>query len=173
MESEKTSPIDRDGVPPGQGESRERVGGGGGLDFIPDGSPDNRRTRLAGRKDRGGGPDLPAKVHDWLIRTTRVHAHLCYVVRCFAKPAGNEPGDTVEARAARRDRTLLHDCWAYAMGELASLQDELEAEMEPAEAVKHRPGSPEKIATMAERAARLESIFAPGDADLDSGPYVR
>lgn len=59
------------------------------------------------------------------------------------------------------------------MGELASLQDELAAEMEPAEVVKHRPGSPEKIATMAERAARLESIFAAGDADLDAGPYVR
>lgn len=153
MEPDKYSPIDRDTSPPGEA-------------ILPEKTAGNRRTRLAGRKGRSG-PDLPPKMHDWLIRTTRIHANLCYYVRCFGRPAADEPGDTVEARAARRDRTLLYDCWAFAIGELMQLQAELSAEMEPAEVTRHRPGSPGKVEIMAERAARLESIFTDGDALFD------
>lgn len=134
---------------------------------LPAGREGNRRTRLARRKTAGGGqagPDLPPKVHLWLIRTTRVHAHLCYIVRCFGRPAADEPGDTVEARASRRDRTLLFDCWAHAIGELSQLQAELSAEMEPAEATDHLPGSPEKMEVLAARLARRESLFSDRDA---------
>jgi len=135
--------------------------------FLPSQVPNNRRTRLAGRKDRGdSGPDLPPKIHNWLIRTTRIHAHLTYIVRSFARPAADTPGDTVEARAERRDRTLLDDCWSFAMNELAQLQAELAADMEPDEPTTHRPGTPGKIETLAERAARLQSLFH----DRDAGP---
>lgn len=133
--------------------------------FAPTATRGNRRTRFAGRKQRGG-PTLPPKMHSWLIRTTRVHAALCYCARAFAKPPADTPGDTVEARAARRDRTLLFDFWAAAVAELTELQNELAADMEPVTSVPHRPGSPEKIETLAARAARLESLFRDDDAPL-------
>lgn len=153
MESEKISPIDRDELPPG------------GADFLPAAAKENRRTRLSNKKRPGEvRPELSPRLHDWLIRTTRIHAHLCYYVRCFGRPEGDTPGDTVEARAERRDRTLLYDCWAHAIGELLQLQAELSEEMKPGDATKHPPGSPGKVSIMRERADRLESIFADADA---------
>lgn len=124
-----------------------------------------KRTRLAGRKDRGGGPNLPPKIHGWLIRTTRVHAHLTYIVRSFAQARTREAGDGVEARASRHDRTLLHDCWTYGINELELLRSELHADMEP-QPVGHRPGSPEKVAELEQRAERLQNLFADADARI-------
>ena len=112
--------------------------------IMPARTPENRRTRLAGRKDRGGPrPNLPPKLHNWLIRTTQVHAHLCYCVRAFGRPPADTPGDTVEARAERRDRTLLYDFWSHAIRELTQLQNELAADMEPQAATSHTPGTAE------------------------------
>lgn len=159
MESEQSSPIDRD-TPPS-----------GGADFMPEAARENRRTRLSKRKRPGKTqPELTPRLHNWLIRTTRIHAHLCYYVRCFGRPAKDTPGDTVEARAERRDRTLLYDCWAFAIGELLQLQAELSEEMEPEDATRHSPGSQEKVEVMRGRAERLESIFTEGDARLIPRP---
>lgn len=127
----------------------------------PANSERNRRTRLAPRKGRSG-PRLPPKIHSWLIRTTRVHAHLCYLVRVFAQPAANNVGETIEARAARRDRTLLYDCWTHAANELEQLRTEVAAEMEPP-ATKTRPGSAERVEELRRRAERLQDLFADGD----------
>ena len=124
-----------------------------------------KRLRLAGRKDRAGGPNLPPKIHGWLIRTTRIHAHLTYIVRSFAQARGRLAGDSVEARASRHDRTLLHDCWTYGVTELELLRAELHAEMEPGP-VGYRPGSPEKVAELEQRAERLQNLFTDADARL-------
>lgn len=124
-----------------------------------------KRARLAARKDRAGGPSLPPKIHRWLIRTTRVHAHLTYIVRSFAQARARMAGDSVEARASRHDRTLLHDCWTYSVNELELLRAELNAEMEPGP-VGYRPGSPEKVAELEQRAERLQNLFTDADARL-------
>lgn len=133
--------------------------------FAPTAAQGNRRSRFSKKKQRGG-PTLPPKMHSWLIRTTRIHAALCYCARVFAKPPADTPGDTVEARAARRDRTLLYDFWAHAINELTELQNELAADMEPTASVPHRPGSPEKVEALAARAACLQSLFRDDDARL-------
>jgi hypothetical protein len=127
-------------------------------------SESNRRTRLAPRKDRGHGRVLPPKIHSWLIRTTRVHAHLCYIVRSFATSA-DDGGDSVEARAARCDRTLLWDCWTHGINELEQLRSEVSAEMEspPTES---RPGTAEKVAVLERRASVQGWLFVTGDAKL-------
>ena len=106
---------------------------------------------------------MPPKIHSWLIRTTRVHAHLCYIVRVFGQPQANSKGDTIEARAARRDKTLLLDCWTYAQSELDQLRQEVSAEMEPP-ATKTAPGSAERIVELARRAERGQNLFTDGDA---------
>lgn len=108
---------------------------------------------------------LPPKIHGWLIRTTRIHAHLCYIVRAFGSPASTAPGDTVEARAARRDKTLLLDCWTHGIAELDQLRTELLADMEPT-ATTHAPGSAAKIAELQRRVAANASLFADGDRPL-------
>jgi hypothetical protein len=56
MDNDKCSPIDREAPP------QPKAGG-----------EKNCRTRI----DR----ELPAELKDWLVRTSRVHAHLCAIVR--------------------------------------------------------------------------------------------
>ena len=128
-------------------------------------APGNRRTRLAPKKTRAGARRLPPRIHSWLIRTTRVHASLCYLVRCFGREHHTDEGDTVEARAARNDRTLLYDFWTQNIVELEQLRTELSAEMEP-HATAHPPGTPGKVDELERRAARLQNLFRDGDAPL-------
>lgn len=126
---------------------------------------ENRRTRLAPKKGRANARRLPPRIHSWLIRTTRVHASLCYLVRCFGQTHHTDVGDTVEARAARNDRTLLYDFWTHNINELEQLRQELDAEMQPF-ATAHAPGSPGKVDELERRAARLQNLFRDGDAPL-------
>lgn len=130
-----------------------------------DRGPGNRRTRLAPRKSRANARRPPPKIHAWLIRTTRVHAHLCYIVRAFGQGHTTDVGETVEARASRFDRTLLYDCWTHSINELEQLRQELGVEMEPV-ATSHPPGTPEKVNELERRAARLQNLFRDGDAPL-------
>lgn len=102
-------------------------------------------------------------MHAWLIRTTRVHAHLCYIVRAFGQGNDAAKGDSVEARAGRYDPSLLYDCWTHSINELEQLRNELSAEMEP-QATPHAPGTPGKIADLRRRAAACMSLFGAGDA---------
>lgn len=130
-----------------------------------DNAPGNRRTRLAPKKGRANARRPPPKIHAWLIRTTRVHAHLCYIVRAFGQGHTTDVGETVEARAARYDRTLLYDCWTHSINELEQLRHELNAEMEPF-ATAHPPGTTGKVDELERRATRLQNLFRDGDAPL-------
>jgi len=130
---------------------------------VPSGKADkNRRTRL----DKG----LPPELREWLTRATRIHAHICYIVRLFGNPsqAGGQSnaGDTYEARAARGDRTLLYDALTYCGDEMEMLRAEIEAAMEAAPPTDAEPGSREKVAVMLARAEAGHSIFIPGDAGI-------
>jgi hypothetical protein len=125
-------------------------------------SEPNRRTRL-----RSG---LPKPVHNWLIRISRVHAHLCYTVRLFARPetAGGQSleGETYAARAARGDRTLIHDSCLLGRDELDAIVAEVQAVMDAAPPTESLPGTSSKVDEMERRAARGESIFVDKDAKI-------
>ena len=115
----------------------------------------NRRTRFA-RK-------VPDRLRDWLIRTTRIHAHLCAVVRLYARPGDADPeGDTYASRAARCDQTLLFDALRTASDESTIIADEIFACMAPTGTVA-LPGTADKVAIMRQRALRGESLFSERD----------
>lgn len=122
----------------------------------------NRRTRL--------DKELPAELKQWLTKASRIHAHICYVVRLFGNPsrAGgtSNAGETYEARAARGDRTLLFDCLSFCGDEIDRLRNEVQASMDSAPPTSAVPGSAEKVAVMLARAERGESIFIKGDAPI-------
>lgn len=126
------------------------------------GGEKNRRTRLS--------RELSTTVRDWLIRTTRVHAHLCYMVRLFGRPetAGGQSldGEAYAARAARGDRTLLYDAFTFSIDELTTLRNEVAKEMDAAEPTAARPGTPEKVAALSLRVDRGQSLFIEKDAPL-------
>lgn len=147
MDTDKCSPIDREGVVPGAGASGTQ----------------GRRTRL----EKGLAPELA----DWLRRTVRVHAHLLAIVRLYGNPskAGGQSreGEAYAARAARGDRTMLYDALSVARDELDTIREEVYRVMESASPTKHPPGSPEKVAIMAERLHRGESLFITGDGSTD------
>jgi hypothetical protein len=133
-----------------------------GLVADAQGRQGNRRTRL----DKG----LPAEMKEWLTRASRIHAHICYIVRLFGNPskAGgtSNAGETFEARAARGDRTLLFDCLRFCGDEIELLRDEVQARMDAAPPTSAPPGSAEKVAVMLARAENGESIFIEGDAGI-------
>lgn len=118
-----------------------------------------RRTRLAA----GTCPRLAG----WLHRVARVHAHLCAIVRLYGNPdkAGGQSlqGETYAARAARGDRTLLYDAVGLSIDELGEIRNEIQVVIDSAPATAATPGSAEKVAEMARRAERGESLFIEGD----------
>lgn len=120
----------------------------------------NRRCRLH--------RDLDPKIRDWLVRLTRAHAHLCYMVRLFGNPsiAGGQSllGDTFAERAAAGDRTLLYDACSYVMDEIGGIRHEIDVAMDAAPPTHHLPGTAEKVAVMFQRAERGEALFIEGDA---------
>lgn len=97
----------------------------------------------------------------------RVHAHLCAIVRLYGNPskAGGQSnqGETYAARAARGDRTLLYDAVGLSIDELAEIRNEIQALIDAAPPTQAAPGSAEKVAEMARRAERGESLFIDGD----------
>lgn len=118
-----------------------------------------RRTRLR----PGTCPRLAA----WLHRVARVHAHLCAIVRLYGNPnrAGGQSlqGETYAARAARGDRTLLYDAVGLSIDELTEIRNEIQAVLDAAEPTAAGPGTADKVAEMARRAERGESLFVDGD----------
>jgi len=134
-----------------------------GVVEIPNGprqSDPHRRTRVAAEVD----PQL----RGWLRRCAQCHAHITTVVRLFGNPAraGGQSllGETYAARAARGDRTLLHDCCCHVMNEMDDLRREILAEMEAAPPCPHPPGSRAKVDEMERRAHGGYSLFIDGDA---------
>ena len=117
-----------------------------------------RRTRLAA--------GLPPRLSRWLRRVTRVHAHLCNVVRLYGEARANViAGDQWRARALAGDRTILLDAIGFAAGELEAVRVQIETDMEDAAPVAAAPGSPEKVAALALRVERFQSLFVAGDTD--------
>jgi hypothetical protein len=118
-----------------------------------------RRTRIAS----GTCPRLTG----WLHRVARVHAHLCAIVRLYGNPsqAGGQSnqGDTYAAKAARGDRTLLYDAVGLSIDELVEIRNDIQAVIDTATPTAARPGSADKVAEMARRAERGESLFIDGD----------
>jgi hypothetical protein len=118
-----------------------------------------RRTRLAA--------GLPPRLSRWLRRVTRVHAHLCNVVRLYGEARANViAGDQWRARALAGDRTILLDAIGFAAGELESVRQQIETDMDDAAPVAAAPGSPEKVAALALRVERFQSLFVAGDTDI-------
>ena len=118
-----------------------------------------RRTRLAA--------GLPPRLSRWLRRVTRVHAHLCNVVRLYGEARANViAGDQWRARALAGDRTILLDAIGFAAGELEAVRLQIETDMDDAPPVAAAPGSPEKVAALALRVERFQSLFVAGDTDI-------
>jgi hypothetical protein len=88
-------------------------------------------------------------------------------VRLYGRPdrAGGQSnqGETYAARAAAGDRTLLYDCLTVSRDELDAIRGEVEAAMEAAAPTSAPPGTTDKVAEMARRAERGESLFIQGD----------
>jgi hypothetical protein len=99
-------------------------------------------------------------------------------VRLYGDPskAGGQSnqGETYAARAARGDRTLLYDAIGLSIDELTEIRNEIQAEIDAAPPTQAAPGSREKVAEMARRAERGESLFVDGDGSrLVTGPTGR
>jgi hypothetical protein len=75
-------------------------------------------------------------------------------------------GETYADRAARGDRTLLHDCCLFIVDEMNELRREILAEMDAAPPTHHQPGSRGKVDEMERRANGGYSLFIVGDADI-------
>lgn len=125
----------------------------------------NRRSRFKA--------DLAPDLRKWLTRVSRIHAQLCSLVRLYAEPyrAGGQSlgGETYAARAARGDRTLLHDALNNSVNEITAIRDAVSAVMASAPSTAAKPGSHEKVAEMSRRFQRGEWLFIDGDGD-PSGP---
>jgi hypothetical protein len=132
---------------------------GSGLESSGNAHAVRRRTRLAA--------GLPPRLSRWLRRVTRVHAHLCNVVRLYGEARANViAGDQWRARALAGDRTILLDAIGFAAGELEAVRLQIENDMDDAAPVAAAPGSPEKVAALALRVERFQSLFVAGDTDI-------
>ena len=118
-----------------------------------------RRTRLR--------PGTCPRLAGWLHRSARVHAHLCAIIRLYGNPskAGGQSnqGETYAGRAARGDRTLLYDAIGLSIDELVEIRNEIQVVIDAATPTQAAPGSVDKVAEMARRAERGESLFVDGD----------
>ena len=118
----------------------------------------NRRTRLA--------QSLPPRLSRWLRRVTRVHAHICNVVRLYGNVRASAiVTDEWRMRALAGDQTILADAIGFAVCELTAIREEIDAVMDDAPPTAALPGSPEKVAAMALRVERFQSLFVAGDTE--------
>lgn len=123
----------------------------------------NRRTRIG----RHVAPQLRA----WLQDCSRIHAHLCSIVRLYSQPdraggAGLE-GDCYTQRLAAGDPSVLHDALGVAADHILALRAEIGAWMDDVQPTDDQPGSPGKLQTMVDRAAVGRSLFCDRDAKID------
>lgn len=131
-------------------------------DFLtPSGRPDpNRRTRIAAEVDH--------ELRGWLKRAAAAHAHIACIVRLFGNPAraggASLQGEDYAERLARGDRTILHDCVTFVRDEMDELRRDIERRMDDTPPTAHLPGTPQKVAVLAERMANGHSLFLDGDA---------
>jgi hypothetical protein len=142
-----------------RGDTRGVVGGGVAKGFTPE-AVGNRRTRLS--------PRIGKALAAWLRRVSRVHAHLCNVIRLYGRERKSARGtDEWRARALAGDKTILADALIVAVAELQSIHAAIDAAMTATPATDAAPGSPEKIAVLADRVAGGFAVFLPGDNSTD------
>ena len=77
-------------------------------------------------------------------------------------------GATFQERADARDRTLIYDACGAAAEKLLEIRGEIQRVMDSAPPVNHKPGTPEKVATMRERSDAGLSIFIQDDRQIDA-----
>ena len=101
----------------------------------------------------------------WLRRVVHVHAQLRHTVAVYDDPtkAGGGGEDDYTRKAAAGDRTILDDTLARAIEELTAIRDEIGREMESIPSTRALPGSLEKIAELAVRAAAGMALHHPDD----------
>jgi len=125
-----------------------------------------RRKVDSGRRTRIRASTCP-RLAGWLRRGSRVHAHLCAIIRLYGDPskAGGQSnqGETYAARAARGDRTLLYDAIGLSIDELVEIRNEIQIDIDSAPPTQAAAGSRDKVEEMARRAERGESLFIQGD----------
>ena len=125
-------------------------------------SEPNRKTRLE--------KSVPPILRGWLMRTTRVHAHLCAIVRLYGRPdrAGGQSneGEAYAARAARGDPTLLEDAYSLSIDELIDLRDEVRKVIYAAPPTAALPGTRAKVEELARRARAGQSLFVDTDGKI-------
>jgi len=120
----------------------------------------NRRTRISA--------EVGTQLRAWLVRVTRVHAHLLTIVRLYGRPDRAGGGGHVYAdKVAAGDRTLLSSCLTHAICELSEIRDEVDREIDDVEPVEAFPGSREKLAAMRERITAGLSLFSARDTHPD------
>lgn len=121
--------------------------------------------------------ELEPTLRRWLTRVQRVQAHLRSTLLIYAERR-NVGGDSAKAvgwrtnpvanaayseRAARADRTILHDALTLAIDEFAELRAEVQSVMDAAPATTAPPGTAEKVEAMRRRADLGLSIFSDND----------
>ncbi len=122
----------------------------------------NRRTRLSATIGR--------RLAGWLRRTSRVHAHLCNVIRLYGRERKSASGTNEwRARALAGDQTILADALIVAIGELTSIHDSIDSAMQATPATDAAPGTPAKVEVMARRVSRGFALFIDGDKPTDGG----
>ena len=112
--------------------------------------------------------DLDPRLRKWLTRVMRVHAHLRTTLAIYTTATdvggcslGN---DHYKRRAARADRTILHDALALALDEYTDVLREIQDAMDAAPPTTAVPGTKAKVDVMESRAREGHSIFIEADA---------
>lgn len=112
--------------------------------------------------------DLDPKLRKWLTRVQRVQAHLRSTIAIYSvkRDVGGCSlfNQAYKARAAKNDRTILHDALILARDEYDEVIREVQTIMDGAKPTQAKPGSREKVAEMERRALDGRSIFIDGDA---------
>lgn len=134
-----------------------RLGKGGSVEALT-----NRRTRLS--------PRIGKRLAGWLRRVSRVHAHLCNVIRLYGRERKSASGTNEwRARALAGDQTILADALIVAVAELNAVQTAIDDAMQNTPATTAAPGSPEKVEVLAARVAGGFALFIDGDTPRNGG----
>lgn len=125
----------------------------------------NRRTRLS--------PRIGKRLAGWLRRVSRVHAHLCNVIRLYGRERKSASGTNEwRARALAGDQTILADALIVAVAELTEIQTSIDRAMHATPATDAAPGTPAKVEVLAQRVAQGFALFIHGDKSTDGLPAM-
>jgi len=128
---------------------------------------DRHRTRLS--------PKVGQPLRGWLVQAAQAHAVLLGAVRLLGQPekaaerAGGQSnaGDVYAARVAAGDPSVLHDALVAAADIIETIRRDVAAHMDDVEPTSAAPGSVQKLAVLAARAAGGRSLFCDADSPTD------